>query len=70
MYKKCPNCVKQHTDCFAHSEGRCGVLSNTDFKDKDCPFYKTKAQTEEENRKRRERLDAYGLTHLVEKYGR
>lgn len=31
----------RHSDCFAlTNSGRCGALSNTDFKG-ECPFYKT-----------------------------
>lgn len=69
MSKQCPICEKQHTDCFAHSNGRCAILCNTDFKGKDCPFYKTEEQCAKENRQRRERLDQQWLGHLLDKYG-
>lgn len=69
MNKQCPPCEKQHTDCFAHSNGRCAILSKTDFREKDCPFYKTKKQCAEENMARLKRLDEQGLGYLREKYG-
>lgn len=63
----CPN---KHTDCFACVEGRCSVLSNTNFEGRDCPFFKTREQCQEENALRKERLRDLGLTHYFDKYGR
>ena len=32
----------QKEDCFAYYKGVCAVLNNTEFKGKECPFYKPK----------------------------
>lgn len=52
--EKCPVCGKD--DCFGCDEGHCIVLSKNDFKNKECPFYKTKEQAEKDTAKRLERL--------------
>ena len=55
-----PKC-DMHTDCFALSDGRCVCLSENDFGEKDCPFYKPGDEST------REQIEAdiklYGLTH-------
>lgn len=51
-------CIHGHYDCFARSRnGVCNALSDTDFGYRDCPFYKTDKQIEEEERRNRERKD-------------
>lgn len=34
-----PVCVK-HPDCFANKKGRCAILENNYFGNRQCPFYK------------------------------
>lgn len=64
-----PICMKQKADCFANVSGQCRILINADFKERDCPFYKTQEQCTEENQQRIARLEDQGLLHLLEKYG-
>ena len=52
--KERPTCDK--VDCAGCQEGRCISLTDNKFKNKECPFYKTKEQAEEDNAKRLERL--------------
>ena len=61
---KCPTCDK--VDCAGYEDGRCVVLKDK-IKNKECPFYKTKEQAEEENAKRLERLVNIGRE--VDYYG-
>lgn len=35
----CPAC-NYHSDCFANREGKCIVLTDTNFRCEYCPFYK------------------------------
>jgi hypothetical protein len=42
---------EEHTDCFANSHGKCICLSDNDFGDKDCPFYKNREKRNMELRK-------------------
>ena len=36
-----PECLYEHHDCFALMTcGKCWCLDNTDFGERDCPFYK------------------------------
>lgn len=44
--KKEPICNRE--DCFACEGGQCVVLTNTNFGDRECPFFKTKEQAEKE----------------------
>lgn len=37
-------CLKEKTACFSYVKGVCRILKDTDFGEKDCPFYKTKEQ--------------------------
>lgn len=47
-----PVCLQKNiTDCFAYSDGKCTVLRNCDFKEKPCPFYKTRGRLEIEKSK-------------------
>ena len=44
-------CCYDHYDCFAlQKNGICKALRDTDFDGMDCPFYKSKAQVEKENK--------------------
>lgn len=44
-------------DCFAYSNGGvCACLSDSNFGIKPCPFYKTAAQNEKENREIKNRF--------------
>ncbi len=57
---KAPKCTT-HEDCFAHKNGKCVCLKETDFSKKGCPFYKHK---DEVDRAQMEAdIKAYGLTH-------
>lgn len=43
-----PNCPYMHGSCFAYLGGKCILLTNTRFKDReDCPFYKDKTEGKE-----------------------
>ncbi len=35
-------CANRKEDCFAYAYGRCRVLSDGNFGDRECPFYKHK----------------------------
>jgi hypothetical protein len=36
-------CKNSKNDCLKRTEdGRCRILNNTEFKNKECPFYKSK----------------------------
>lgn len=41
--KNCPRC-KKHIDCKANYSGKCIALNNTDFGERDCPFYKSRIE--------------------------
>lgn len=69
MSKTCPPCGKKQDGCFACSDGRCTILTKTDFGERECPFFKTRAQVAEERNLRRQRLTDLGLVNLLEKYG-
>ena len=45
-----PKCRHDHPDCFAMTdEHKCLGLTSTDFKGRDCPFYKSEEQMRAEN---------------------
>ena len=44
---KYPICLQEKENCFANVCGGCRILSYTSF-NKECPFYKTKEQYEED----------------------
>ena len=50
--KSFPKCA--NGECFACEGGRCVILKETNFR-RPCPFFKTKAQLAEEEKKRIER---------------
>lgn len=64
-----PYSCHTHTDCFANERGYCMVLNDTNFQGKDCPFFKTRAQSRESRRNAYFRLIATGRMHLIDKYG-
>lgn len=38
-------CKNSKNDCLKRTEdGRCRILNNTEFKNKECPFYKSQKQ--------------------------
>lgn len=37
---KLPVCKQKMKDCFARQDDCCRILSCTDFRKKECPFYK------------------------------
>ena len=39
---KCPTCGK--VECFGNEDGHCLVLSDNNFVNKECPFFKTREQ--------------------------
>lgn len=42
---KLVKCTEIKNDCIKRTEeGRCRILNNTDFKNKECPFYKSQKQ--------------------------
>ena len=62
-------CVWRHPDCFAHGlYQHCNVLSDTTFKHRDCPFYKTVEQCDQERIQALQRLYDIGRPDLVVKY--
>lgn len=67
MSKTKVRCIT-HDDCFANKRGTCACLTDNNFKDDMCPFYKTKAQNDYENKKVKQRLINAGRTDLIEKY--
>ena len=52
--KNCPTCGA--VDCDTNEEGHCIALTTTDFRNKKCPFYKTKEQAKNDRAKCEERL--------------
>lgn len=49
------------SQCFANHGGHCIALTSTDFHGRQCPFYKTADQLDEERHRSRERLRRLGL---------
>lgn len=45
-------CFEGRTDCNANKKGGCIALGNMEFRGKRCPFYKSKAQWEAEEKQR------------------
>ena len=41
--KNCPRC-KKHIDCKANYSGKCIALNDTNFGERDCPFYKSRIE--------------------------
>ena len=51
-YEELRKCKQGKRYCFAFTTRGCLALSNTDFGDKPCPFYKTRRQIEKEEGRR------------------
>ena len=62
-------CTHNHEDCYAIQSGMCRLLKDTKFHGRDCPFYATKEQVNENRQMARERLISIGATDLLQKYG-
>lgn len=60
--QECPVCSKAM--CFAHSGGRCVLLINNNFGDKECPFYKTSEQIEKDKAYCEKRLASLNKTEV------
>ena len=54
-YPMYPVCDKK--ECFACEEWNCLILTKNDFGNKECPFFKTKEQVEEEREYCRKRMN-------------
>ena len=59
-----PACAK---DCFACTDGKCCILTDNDFGERECPFYKTWDRVKREQRAGLERLVALGKYEFIEK---
>ena len=55
VFQNAPSCDK--SECFACHAGKCIALTDNKFGDKDCPFYKTWARINLEERERKLRLE-------------
>ncbi len=60
-----PACAK---DCFACTGGKCCILKDNDFGERECPFCKTWDMVKQEQRASLERLVESGRYELIEKY--
>lgn len=63
---KFPKCPEDLYDCAGYHNGACEILNDTNFKTKDgepkpCPFYITRREKEDAERKRLERLESLGI---------
>lgn len=55
-----PKC-EAHEDCFANKKGQCVCLSENDFGERDCPFYKPRSEVD--MKKVHEECKAYAQAH-------
>lgn len=62
--EECP----YHQDCANCVFGYCTILEDLDFGDRDCPFYKSKAQFKKDFEASIERLKSIGRMDLIELY--
>ena len=60
---------EKYSGCFAFRDGKCDCMTKTDFKDGICPFYKTKAQAQQDSATALGRLLMQGRLDLVRRYG-
>ena len=58
-------CAFNHSSCFACRKGMCRLLADMDFHGKDCTFYATKQQVNEQRKQARERLVSIGAAELL-----
>ena len=54
-------CDCNNRECFAHEDGKCHALVDTDFGGKPCPFFKTREQIDREEHKRQLREELASL---------
>lgn len=60
-------CHQKRTDCALYMNGRCFGLSETYFRKRICPFYKTREETEEQLRMIAKQMTGRGIPgHLEE----
>lgn len=59
---------KDKLDCFANNAGKCICLSDTEFHNRECPFYKNAEVLSGERRKSYNELYIRRKTDLLEKY--
>lgn len=57
-----------HKDCFANVDGKCICLTDNNFKNNKCSFYKRKTQLAAEQRQIKKRLIGMNRTDLAEGY--
>lgn len=57
-----------HSDCFAHRDGRCTALTDTNFRRGRCPFYATAEQYRERQLAAAKSLVERGRSGLLKKY--
>ena len=55
-------------ECFACREGKCCILTDSDFGERKCPFQKTWAQVVREQKTGLEKLILNGRYDLIQKY--
>jgi hypothetical protein len=58
-----------HSDCFANKGGLCIALNDTNFEERDCPFYKTEEEHRASRQRSFERLLILGRHNLTERNG-
>ena len=46
-----PICKERRKNCFGYNNGKCRVLVNAEFKEQNCPFFKTREQYMREMKK-------------------
>ena len=63
-----PECRFERDDCHAYKDGCCQALSDTDFGDRDCPFYRSKEENVKEVSACVNILIRKGRTDLIDKY--
>lgn len=63
-----PECQFEREDCHAYQAGTCQALANTDFGDRDCPFYRSKSDNVREVSQCINILIRKGRTDLIDKY--
>lgn len=59
---ECPICSREETDCFAAARSTgwskyryCTILTDSNFGERKCPFYKSKEQREREEKENEKR---------------
>jgi len=65
---KLPDCRFEREECHAYKDGCCQALSDTDFGDGDCPFYRSKEENVREVSACINILIRKGRTDLIDKY--